>query len=103
MKDLDGSLVRKGEKVGLHLKWAEPKADKKDQNDPILYYNVYRFVKGEMVNTRDMDHLYMQVASPELIDYDIANSSKYTYVVTAVDHYNNEGKAAKKSFKIKLK
>ena len=77
--------------------------DPEVENDPILYYNVYRFVKGEMVNTRDMDHLYMQVASPELIDYDIANSSKYTYVVTAVDHFNNEGKAAKKSFKIKLK
>lgn len=103
IKNLDGSLVRTGNKVGLRLTWTAPKVDKKDANDPVLYYNVYRFAKGEKVNTNNMKHLYRQVASPEFYDYDINNSSKYTYVVTPVDHYNNEGKAAKKSFKIKLK
>ena len=103
VKDLDGTLVRSGDKVGLFLKWSAPKPDKKDKNDPVLYYNVYRFIKGEMVNTRNMEHLYVQVSKPEFIDYNISNASKYTYVVTAVDHYNNEGKTAKKTFKIKLK
>ena len=105
VRDLDGSLVRRADKgLGLHLKWEAPKPDKKDgANDPILYYNVYRFKKGEKVNTHNMKHLYMQVSRPELIDYDIAAASKYTYVVTAVDHCNNEGKAVKKTFKIKLK
>ncbi len=103
VRSLDGQLVRSGNRVGLHLKWTAPKVNKKDANDPIVYYNVYRFAKGEKVNTKDLKHLYVQVSTPEFYDYDINNSSKYTYVVAPVDHCNNEGKSVKKSFKIKLK
>ena len=103
VRELDGSLVRMSDKVGLYLKWAAPKADKKDVNDPVLYYNVYRFAKGESVNTRNMDHLCAQVSKPEFLDFGIGTAGKYTYVVTAVDHYNNEGLPMKKVFKIKLK
>ena len=103
VRELDGSLVRMSDKVGLYLKWAAPKANKKDVNDPVLYYNVYRFAKGESVNTRNMDHLCAQVSKPEFLDFGIGTAGKYTYVVTAVDHYNNEGQPMKKVFKIKLK
>ncbi len=103
VRKLDGRLVRSNKNVGLHLTWEAPKVKKNETNDPILYYNVYRFAKGETVNTKDLKHLYKQVSSLELYDFDINNSTKYTYVVAPVDHCNNEGKTVKKSFKIKIK
>ena len=103
VRGIDGQLVRNANgQLGLHVKWTAPKAGKKDANDPILYFNVYRFRKGEMVNTRSMKHLYCQTSRTEFIDYGVSGTDKYTYVITAVDHCNNEGKSAKKSFKVKL-
>lgn len=100
VRSLDGSLVRFSEGLGLHLTWKEPVV--KDADRPIRHYNVYRFKKGETISTNNTKHLYRQVNVPEIYDFDIKGSSKYTYVVTAVDYYNNESKGVKQSFNLKL-
>lgn len=85
--------------MALNLKWDAPKYT--DERQKPRYYNVYRFVKGEKVTTSTLSHLYTRVEGTQLYDYNI-DSNKYTYVVTPVDAYHNEGKEAKKSFKVNL-
>ena len=97
---LDGTLVRtQAGQVGIRLTWKAPAAM---AGNGVRFYNVYRFKKGESVNTSSLRHIYRQVASTELYDFDIKGSTKYTYVITPVDYYNNEGKAIRKSFKLNL-
>lgn len=102
VRSLDGALVRSEAGLGLHLTWKEP-ATQSNEKRRARCYNVYRFKKGETVRTNTLKNLYRQVNVCELYDYDISNSSKYTYVVTAVDYYNNESKPAKQSFRINVK
>ena len=99
VQNLDAEIVRTTNGRALHLTWKAPVSE---PNDGVRFYNIYRFTKGQVVNTHTMKHIYRQVSANELYDYDINESSKYTYVVTAVDYYNNEGKSVKKSFKLKL-
>lgn len=99
--NLSGELAKTSKGTALHLHWT-PGQSKQQETNP-KYYNVYRFKKGESINLNDMNHLYLQCNSTEFYDYDISKAGKYTYVVTAVDAYNNEGKSVKKSFKINLK
>lgn len=100
-RSLDASLVRSEVGLGLHLTWKAPASDS-DPLRPTRYYNVYRFKKGEPVSIHTLKHIYRQVSVPEIYDYDITGSAKYTYVVTAVDYYNNESKPIKRSFNVKL-
>ena len=102
VQKLDGDLVKTSKGIALLLKWEAPKCPDLDNGARPRYYNVYRFKKGEKVSINGLSHLYTRVEGTQLYDYDIATSGKYTYVVTAVDHYNNEGKQTKKSFKINL-
>lgn len=100
VQNLNGDLVRTSKGVALNLKWDAPKFS--DPRQKPRYYNIYRFEKGQKVSTSSLTHLYTRVTGTQLFDYNISTSGKYTYVVTAVDAYNNEGKSTKKSFKIDL-
>jgi len=101
VRDIDAELVSAAYGLGIHLMWKDP-ATNNDANRSVKYYNVYRFAKGQTIRTNTLKNLYRQVDVPELYDYDVENGSKYTYVVTAVDHYNNEGKAVKMTLNVKL-
>lgn len=101
VRSVDAELVRTQSGLGIHLMWRDPATDS-DVNRRVKYYNVYRFKKGQAVRTNTLKHLYRQVEVPEFYDYDVKNGSKYTYVITAVDHYNNEGKPVKETLKVKL-
>ena len=96
---LDGDLVHTKQGTALHLQWQA--ARPADDTHPIRFYNVYRFAKGEKVNTKNMKHLCAQVCTAEYFDYTATASPSYTYVVTAVDSSNREGKAVKASFKLR--
>lgn len=91
VKDIDGSLSG-GQ---LTVKWTAP-ADK-----DIKFYNVYRFKKGEKAKIKDASHLVGQTNTPSYLDKNIEMSTTYTYIIKAVDQYNNEGEGAKKAFKLK--
>lgn len=97
VKDIVGSLSNHQ----LTLTWTP--ADNDDPQQEARYYNVYRFKKGQKVNIKSCEHLIGQTSVPEYIDKDIELPNTYTYVVTAVDVYNNEGAGEKKSFKLKTK
>ncbi len=101
VQNLNADLVQTSKGLALNLKWEAPKVT--DSRQQPRYYNVYRFAKGEKVTIGSLSHLYTRVNGTQLFDYNITTSSKFTYVVTAVDYYNNEGKMAKKSFKIDIK
>ena len=79
------------------LFWTEPKA--KDWGDIAERYVVYRFMKGEDINTDDVSkivcittqtHYELPAAEPK---------SRYVYVVTALDRIQNESKGVKKKVK----
>jgi len=93
---LQGSLcnVKGSASKALKLTWQQSK-------DNVRYYNIYRFEKGDKVNIKTMKNIYAHVTGTEYIDYKIQNNQRYTYIVTPVDVYNNEGKAVKSSFKVK--
>lgn len=101
VRNLNGDLVQTQKGIALQLKWEAPKY--LDARQKPRYYNVYRFEKGEKVTIGSLSHLYIRVDGTQLYDYNITTSNKYTYVVTAVDYYNNEGKDAKKTFKLNIK
>ncbi len=86
--DVDGKRI---------LFWQEPKA--KDWGDIAAHYVVYRFVKGERVDTDDASkivavtpHTYYEL--PEAVP-----GTRYVYVVTALDRIQNESKAKKTTVK----
>ena len=63
-------------------------------------YIIYRFAKGEKVNTADPSHI---VAITQQTYYPLPyvdGSQSYTYVVTALDRLHNESKVAKKKVKL---
>lgn len=101
VKGIKGRLAQRGGEHGIHLTW-EAVADK-DPMQEAKYYNVYKFAKGEKVSIKDASHLLLQTNVPQFYDYDVEPNEKYTYLIAPVDICNNEGKTAKKSYKIKLK
>lgn len=86
---------------GLHLTWRFYQTD--DVFQQPRYFCVYRFLKGEKVNIDDCSHLLARTQNTDFYDVDTARSTKYTYVVTAVDAVGNESRMVKKSFKVKIK
>jgi hypothetical protein len=86
---------------GLKVSWSRTEA--RDPKQQERYYCVYKFHKGEKVNIADFSHLLMRTTKTEFYDYDIEGSRRFTYVVTAVDPYNNEGKPVKTTIKVKIK
>ena len=97
VKKLDGSLANHE----LTLTWTTPVTD--DYAQVPKFYNVYRFKKGEKAKINDCSHLIGQTNEPCFIDSSIEIPNSYTYIVTAVDAYNNEGPGAKKTFKLKYR
>lgn len=94
---IDGEMAMTDKGKAIHLSWKAPKGTQ-DEKHRVRMYNIYRFKKGEKVDLGSLDHLYANTTRPEFYDYDITSSTKYTYVITAVDYYNNESKTAKRSF-----
>jgi hypothetical protein len=86
---------------GLHLTWRILATD--DPMQKPRYFCIYKFVKGERVDISDCSHLIARTRQTEFFDTDIARSTKFTYVVTAVDAVGNESGTAKKSFKVKVR
>ena len=83
---------------GYMLLWFEPKA--KTEMDIAKRYIIYRFAKGEKVNTAGPSHI---VAITQQTYYPLPyvdGSQSYTYVVTALDRLHNESKVAKKKVKL---
>lgn len=83
---------------GPVLFWTPPKGKKWD--DQAIKYVVYRFAKGETINTDDPSRI---VAITRNTFYNlpyIDGNNKYTYIVTALDRLENESKQAKKKIKL---
>ena len=83
---------------GLVLFWTAPKG--KGWKDEAHKYVVYRFDKGEKVNTNSENHIIAITSDTFLkLPYN-DGKKKYTYVVTALDRMSNESKAVKKKIKL---
>ena len=80
------------------LFWTAPKA--KTWSDEARQYVVYRFAKGEKVNTDDPSHIIAITTNTFLKLPYTGGKTKYTYVVTALDRLQNESKGAKKKVKL---
>ena len=83
---------------GYVLFWTAPKA--KSWSDEATRYVVYRFAKGEKVNTDDPSHIIAVTSGTWMKLPYVNGSQKYTYVVTALDRLQNESKGAKKKLKL---
>jgi uncharacterized lipoprotein YddW (UPF0748 family) len=83
---------------GYLLFWTAPKA--KTEMDKAVRYVVYRFAKGEKVNTDDATHIVAVTANNYYkLPYDDGKTT-YRYVVTALDRLHNESSAVSKKVKL---
>ena len=83
---------------GLLLFWTAPKG--KGWKDEAAKYVVYRFGKGEKVDTRSEKNIVAITSNTFLkLPYENGNT-KYTYMVTALDRMANESKGAKEKVKL---
>ena len=102
---LDNKAPKKARKLkaewmpdGYYLFWTEPAA--KHPLDEACNYVVYRFAKGERIDLHSSSHI---VAITPQTMYKLpfnGGSTKYTYVVTALDRLQNESKPAKTNVKL---
>ena len=83
---------------GYILFWTQPKGKK--WGDVATRYVVYRFAKGEKVNTADASKIMTVTTQTYLKLPYLKGTDKYTYVVTALDRLQNESKAVKKTIKL---
>ncbi len=105
MPFIDDKALKKVRKVkdvwtsdGYILFWTAPKGE--GWKDEAVKYVVYRFDKGEKINTEDVSKI---VALTDKTFYKMPydnGKTRYTYVVTALDRMHNESKA--KKIKVKL-
>ena len=80
------------------LFWTAPKG--KNWQNTATRYVVYRFAKGEKVNTDDATKIVAITTNTfHLLPYN-DGKQKYTYVVTALNRLQNESKARKKTVKL---
>ena len=83
---------------GPVLFWTAPKGSNWD-NQPAKYV-VYRFAKGEKINTDDPAHI-VDITTNTFYKLPYINGNhRYTYVITALDRMQNESKAVKKKVKL---
>ena len=83
---------------GYILFWTAPKSKK--WNDEATKYAVYRFAKGEKVNTNDPAKL-IAVTSDAYLKLPYQNGrTKYYYVITALNRLQNESKPVRKRVKL---
>ena len=83
---------------GYVLCWTAPKGKKWD--DVAVSYVVYRFDNNEKVDISDPSHIVAVTRQPFLLLPYVDGTTKYTYVVTALDRMQNESKLAKKTVKL---
>ena len=69
-------------------------------DDEIVKFVVYRFAKGEKVNTDDPSKIVAITNDPFYKLPYVQGKEKWTYVVTALDRLQNESKTAKKNIKL---
>ena len=80
---------------GYMLFWTAPRG--KDWKHEARQYVVYRFAKGEKVNTDDAAHIVAVTPNTFYkLPYEYGKA-KYTYVVTALDRLHNESKTRKRN------
>ena len=83
---------------GYILFWTAPKA--KTWGDEVAHYVVYRFNKGEKINTNDPSKIVTITTNTFYqLPYN-DGTQRYTYVVTALDRMSNESKIVKKNIKL---
>ena len=83
---------------GYILCWTAPKA--KDEMDRAIQYVIYRFAKGEKRNLDDPSKIVTITRDTFYkLPYEEGKTTYY-YVVTALDHLQNESKAVKKKVKL---
>ena len=80
------------------LSWSAPKG--KDWRNTATRYVVYRFAKGERVNTDDASKIVAITPNTFYVLPYRGGHQKYTYVVTALNRLQNESKAKKKSLRL---
>jgi uncharacterized lipoprotein YddW (UPF0748 family) len=105
MPFIDGKAPKKPRKVkpvwtrdGYILFWTAPKS--KNWEDEAVKYVIYRFEKGERVNTSDPSKI---VAITDKTFHKLPyldGSRKYTYVITALDRLQNESTPVQKTVKL---
>lgn len=83
---------------GLHLFWTAPKGRK--WNDEARKYVVYRFAPHEKPDTSDPSHIVTITDRTFIYLPYTDGTTRYTYLVTALDRMSNESKAAKKKVKL---
>lgn len=84
---------------GFMLKWSAPKSED-GWRDEAHKYVVYKFAKGEKLDTSDASKI---VAITTECYYKLPyqkGKEKFTYVVTALNRLQNEGKATKKKIRL---
>ena len=82
---------------GYILFWTEPKS--KAWDDTATRYAVYAFAQGETVTTDDAHLVAITTSTYYKLPYNDGRQ-RYTYVVTALNRIDNEGKPVKKKVKL---
>nr|WP_311490184.1 family 10 glycosylhydrolase [uncultured Alloprevotella sp.] len=81
---------------GNYLFWEAPK--EKHEMNKVRNYVVYRFARGEKVNTEDASHI-LTITPQNILKLPVADGkTRYTYVVTALNRLQNESKGKKKKY-----
>ena len=81
---------------GNYLFWEAPK--EKHEMNKVRNYVVYRFARGEKVNTEDASHI-LTITPQNILKLPVADGkNRYTYVVTALNRLQNESKGKKKKY-----
>ena len=81
---------------GNYLFWEAPK--EKHEMSKVRNYVVYRFARGEKVNTEDASHI-LTITPHNILKLPVADGkTRYTYVVTALNRLQNESKGKKKKY-----
>jgi len=103
MKHIDHKAPKKPRKVKSFnfdgqrvIFWMPPKGD--DWENRATQYGIYRFDKGERVNTDDNSHL-VTLTTQTFYEVPLTEQIPCVYVVTALDRMQNESKAVKVKIK----
>ncbi|MCQ2196073.1 MAG: family 10 glycosylhydrolase [Bacteroidaceae bacterium] len=80
------------------LFWTAPKA--RNEMDRAIQYVVYRFAPGERIDIGDPSHIVAITREPMLRLPYPTGKQKYTYMVTALDHLQNESLPVKKKIRL---
>ena len=83
---------------GLMLFWLAPRASW--EMDRAVNYVIYRFLRGETINTADPSHIVTITSNTYLKLPYVNGQTDYVYVVTALDRLQNESRLARKRIRL---